>query len=88
VPPISRTVPGFEAIDYYGIVAPKGLSPEIRRKLNFAIIQTVKSKDVQEKLRAFGNIPFSSTPEYFRDFIKSEVNTWFTLITEVGITSD
>lgn len=88
VPPISRFIPDFEAIDYYGIVAPGNLPSDIRSKLNQAIFATLKNEKVKSNLRVNGNIPFPSTPEYFSEFLKSEISTWSTVISEVGITSD
>jgi len=87
VPPISDTVPNFEAIDFYGIVAPKGTPPEVIKTLNEALVKTVGSETVQKNLTAQGNIPFTSTPEYFADFLKHEVKTWGELIEQVGITA-
>lgn len=85
--PISNTIPGFEAIDFYGIVAPQGTPPEVIKKLNEALVKTVESAAVQQNLTAQGNIPFPSSPEYMSDFIKNEVKTWGELIQQVGITS-
>lgn len=85
--PISDTIPDFEAIDFYGVVAPKGTPPEVIKTLNEALVKTVNSEAVQRNLTVQGNIPFFSSPEYFAEFLKNEVKTWGELIEQVGITA-
>lgn len=85
VPPLSQFVANFEAVDYYGLVGPAGMSAQNVAKINSALERTLQSPAVREKLRLQGNIPFHSTAEFFARFLADEMQSWSALIKDVGI---
>src|ERR1700742_3892185 len=54
---IAETVPGFEAVGFYGISAPKGTPPEAIDTLNKAVAEALKDPKVIEQLTTAGGIP-------------------------------
>lgn len=88
VPTLGETVPGFEAIDFVGVVAPAGTPSAVVEKLNQALAKALATPEVQERLVASGAQPAGTSAQEFSAFVKKEVATWAKVIREVGITVD
>src|SRR6202012_1027603 len=65
IPAIAETVPGFEAVGFYGISAPKGTPPEIVDILNRAVGEALKDPKLVAQLSEMGGIPKPMTPAEF-----------------------
>jgi len=78
-------VPGYEALQWYGMLAPTGTPREIVTKLNGAVIQVLKDPGVRKLLINDGSEPVGTTPEEFFAFIKSETDKWAKVVREAGI---
>jgi tripartite-type tricarboxylate transporter receptor subunit TctC len=81
-------VPGFDATQWYGIVAPAGTPKEIVRKLNEAIVAIMGSKDMKERLTSEGAIAATNTPEAFARFIDAERARWGAVVKAAGMKPD
>jgi tripartite-type tricarboxylate transporter receptor subunit TctC len=81
-------VPGYDAHTWYGFVVPGKTPPAIVARLNREIVQALNRPEVAETLLKVGLEVWTSTPEAFGDFIKSEVEKWGRLIKEIGITAN
>jgi tripartite-type tricarboxylate transporter receptor subunit TctC len=81
-------VPGYEATQWYGILAPAGTPRVVVEKLNREIVSGLKSKQLHERLVADGSEPFSSTPDEFASFIKAEIARWAPVIKTAGIRAE
>ena len=82
VPPIAKTVRGFENTGWFGIVAPAGTPPEIVQK---AYRDTKKAlEDTQMKARFFaqGLAPVGNSPEQFAKAMKQESALWAKVVRE------
>src|ERR1700751_1668055 len=66
-------VKGFNLDAWAGLVAPAGTPPDVIAKLNGALRKVIDSPDVQAKFKNIGFEGFSSTPEEFGDYIKSQL---------------
>jgi tripartite-type tricarboxylate transporter receptor subunit TctC len=87
VPSIAEAaLPGFEAIEWNGVLVPAGTPPAIISRLNQAIVKALAIPDVKERVIGLGADPVGSSPEEFAAFIKKELATWSKVIKEVGIT--
>jgi tripartite-type tricarboxylate transporter receptor subunit TctC len=78
-------VPGYDVINWYGIVAPKGLPPEVNRKLDRAIAKVMELKDVQEALAKQGMQAMHESPAQFAAFMSAENAKWADLVKRAGI---
>ena len=89
VPTIAEAgVPGYEATQWYGVLAPAGTPPVIVARLNKDIISALENAQVQQRLAEDGSEPLPSTPNEFTAFIKSETVRWAPVIKAAGIRAD
>jgi tripartite-type tricarboxylate transporter receptor subunit TctC len=65
LPAIAETVKGYEAVQLYGVVAPRGTPAPVVQKLAAELRNITASAEVQERLLAQGIAPLASTPEEF-----------------------
>jgi tripartite-type tricarboxylate transporter receptor subunit TctC len=85
IPPISDTLPGFEAYEWNGTFVPHGTPPAIVTTLNGAINQALVSPEVKDR---FDNLNIDSkpnTPDEFRAFIKDQNERWGKVVKEANI---
>jgi tripartite-type tricarboxylate transporter receptor subunit TctC len=85
LPTISEAgVPGYEATQWYGVLAPAGTPKPIVAKLNAEMAKAIKGPDVREKLAADAAEPVGNSPEEFGAFIKKEIARWAPVIKASG----
>jgi tripartite-type tricarboxylate transporter receptor subunit TctC len=67
---------GFVVTLIFGVAAPAGTPPEIVAKLNSAINDGLRSREVQNSVARFGAEAKPDSPENFRRFIEAELKRW------------
>jgi tripartite-type tricarboxylate transporter receptor subunit TctC len=88
VPAIAETVPGFDAVGFYGISAPKGTPPEIVALLNKAVDEALKDPKLVARLADTGGIPKAMTPAAFGQLIADETEKWRKVVEFAGVSVD
>ena len=88
VPAVAESVPGFEAISWWGIVAPRATPPAIVDALNHEIVKALGTADMKSFMNGLGAEPYSSTPQQFAAFIRSELTKWSKVVKESGAKAD
>jgi tripartite-type tricarboxylate transporter receptor subunit TctC len=78
-------VPGYEAVQWYGLFAPAKTPREIVNKLNEAMKSTLQSPATKERLAADGTEAVGSSPEEFAHFLRSETEKWGKVVRSAGI---
>ena len=78
-------LPGYEAIGWFGVVAPAGTPREIVARLNSEIRSALNSPEVAEKALAAGAEPFATTPEEFAAIIRDETKKWGEVVRAANI---
>lgn len=81
-------VPGYEKVQWFGVLAPAGTPQPIISKLNAEMVRALRLPDVAKRLRDLGSEPVANSPEQFDVLIKSEIKKWAKVIKEVGIRID
>jgi len=76
---------GYEALNWYGFLAPRGTPKEIVDRLNREIVKALANPQVVAALHKTGTEPKSSTPEEFAAYMKREYDTWGKVVKEAGI---
>jgi len=76
---------GYEALNWYGFLAPKGTPKEIVERLNKELVKALANQQVVAALHKTGTEPKSSSPEEFAAYIKREYDTWGKVVKEAGI---
>ena len=84
LPTVAETLPGFEAVLHYGIVAPAGTPDPIIRKLNAALREAVNAPDTKMRMATDGTEPFPSTPEEYAADIDKEEKKWSAIVKRSG----
>ena len=78
-------LPGFEAVQYYGLAAPAGTPRPFIERLNKALRGVLISDEFKQRLLAEGSEPTPSTPEEYAANIRSEEGKWADLINKLGL---
>ena len=76
VPTIGESVPGYEAVVWYGIVAPKGTSSAIVETLNKALNSALADSRLKTRLAELGGAAMPTTSAEFGKFITDETEKW------------
>ncbi|MDP2004394.1 MAG: tripartite tricarboxylate transporter substrate binding protein [Rubrivivax sp.] len=77
VPTVAESgYPGFEADQWYGVVAPAGTPAAVVALLNTEINKALALPDVAQQLAGEGAVPMSTTPQAFGQHIARELPRW------------
>jgi len=77
-------VKGYEATQWYGVLAPAGTPRPIVDRLNAALVKALQSADVKERLASEAGEPVGNSPEEFHAFIQKEIARWAPVIRASG----
>jgi tripartite-type tricarboxylate transporter receptor subunit TctC len=81
-------VPGFDATQWYGFVAPAGTPRPIVDRLNAECTRILRGDRLRPRLEAEGADPAPGTPEQFRDLIAAERQRWGELIRVANVRAE
>ncbi|HTP62575.1 MAG TPA: tripartite tricarboxylate transporter substrate binding protein [Burkholderiales bacterium] len=85
VPTVAESgLPGFEASNWFGLMAPAGTPPDIVARLNAETAKALQAADLREKLNALGFDVQTGTPQELHALIKSETEKWARVIKTSG----
>jgi len=86
VPPVAQAgVPGYEAMQWYGLLAPAGTPAAVISRLNAEAIKALSTEEMKERLAADGAEPVGSTPSEFAALIRDELEKWTRVARAAGI---
>ncbi|MDH4293126.1 MAG: tripartite tricarboxylate transporter substrate binding protein [Betaproteobacteria bacterium] len=86
IPTIAEAgVPGYEAVQWYGVLAPAGTPGDIISKLHAGVVRAVQNPEVRKRLMNDGAEPVGSSPAEFAAYIKAETDKWAKVIKAAGI---
>lgn len=87
-PTVAETVPGYEANNWWGILAPAGVSPDIVRRLEAAVSKVVNTPEMQKKFDSQGaDAEYKNSADYSK-FIKAETTKWSKVVRDAGIKAE
>jgi tripartite-type tricarboxylate transporter receptor subunit TctC len=84
VPTVGETYKGFEAVTWFGFVAPAGTPQPIVAKLNAEINKALKTPELKKRLNDEGATVLGGSPEQFGTLIKSEIAKWAPVVKASG----
>jgi tripartite-type tricarboxylate transporter receptor subunit TctC len=78
IPPIAEAgVPGYEAVQWFGILAPAATPRDIVMRVHRELLRIMQEDDTRKRFMADGADPvFSKTPEEFAGVIRTELAKW------------
>lgn len=88
VPTLAESgVPGYEAIGWFGLLAPAGTPKAVIARINAEMKKAVANAAFIKQLETIGLEPASSSPAEFHAMIRSELARWSKIIKAAGITA-
>jgi tripartite-type tricarboxylate transporter receptor subunit TctC len=78
-------LPGYEATQWFGVLAPAGTPRGIIDRLHQEITAALRAPDVKQHLANEGADIVGSTPQQFGEYLKSETTKWARVIKAAGI---
>jgi len=87
VPAIAEHPPlaGFELVNFFGFFGPANLPDPVLKRLNAAAVQFLQMPEPATRLKGLGFEPSPTTPEQFRQFIRTESAKFAKIIVEAGV---
>jgi tripartite-type tricarboxylate transporter receptor subunit TctC len=80
IPTVGDFVPGYEAVGWQGVGAPRNTPVEVVDKLNKQINAGLNDPEMKARLTDFGYRVFASSPTDFRTFIAAYTEKWAKVI--------
>lgn len=89
VPTIAEAgLPGYESVQWYGLLAPAGTPAPIVARLHAEIAKSLASPEMQAAMTNEGAEAVGNKPEEFAAFIKSEIDKWSMVVKTARIQHD
>ena len=86
IPTIAEAgVPGYEVIQWNGVLGPAGLPRDLTSKVNADILRVLARRDIRERLTGAGAEPGGGTPEQFGVLIRSDIAKWAKVVKTVKL---
>jgi tripartite-type tricarboxylate transporter receptor subunit TctC len=85
LPTVGDFVPGYEAIQWYGMCAPKNTPQDIVDKLNTEINAVIVEPAMKARLAALGGEPLPGSPAAFGKLIAEETEKWGKVVRAAGL---
>jgi tripartite-type tricarboxylate transporter receptor subunit TctC len=88
VPALAESLPGFETLAWFGVLAPAGTPRAVVERINTLVNQALEQPDIKVRLATLACDPAPSTPEAFASRVSGDVARWKKLATEKNIRAD
>ena len=89
VPTVSEAgVPGYEAVIWLGLMAPKGTPPAVVNKLNAEVAKIVAKPEVRAEWAKQGAVGMTMTPDEFSRYVGDDIAKWEKVIKVSGAKVD
>ena len=85
IPPVSDTLPGFEAYEWNGVFVPHGTPAPIVQKLNAGINNVLHDPNVTTRFQQLNIDIRKTTPEEFRRFVQDQMALWSKVVKDANI---
>jgi len=77
-------LPGYEAMTWYGLLAPAGTPNDIITRLNAEVVKSLRTDDMKKRIAAEGGDIVGGTPEDFTAVIKRDIEKWIKVVNASG----
>ena len=85
VPTISETLPGFEAVAWYGIVAPPKTPKDIIDKINADVNEALRQPEIRDQLKKLSAEVFGGPIDKTSAYMREEIDRWAAVIKSANI---
>ena len=80
MPTIAETLPGFEAVAWYAIMAPPSTPKSITARINADMNEALRQPELQERLRKLSAETYGGSIERTAKYLQEEVERWGNVI--------
>ena len=84
IPAVAETLPGFDAVAWFGLQAPAATPPETVTQLNRAANAALARDEVRARFAESGALPLGGTPEEARGHLVADVARWTDVVRRTG----
>jgi tripartite-type tricarboxylate transporter receptor subunit TctC len=89
IPTIAEAgVPGYEVLQWYGVLAPAATPREIIGRLHGAVVRAVQDPKIRDRILADAGEPVGNTPDEFTAILRADHKKWGDVIRKAGIRVD
>jgi tripartite-type tricarboxylate transporter receptor subunit TctC len=88
VPAFAETIPGFEALAWWGLFVPRGTPPDAIAALNTAANRALATPALAARLRDLGAEPGGGPPQQFEAIVAAELAKWPPVVRATGARPD
>jgi len=85
IPTVGETVPGYEALGWFGLFAPQGTPAAAIAKINKAVNEAMKDPDIMAQARRLGLDSQPGSPEDFGKAWSADYDKWGGIIRGLGL---
>lgn len=85
LPTVAETFPGFESMEWFGLVAPAGIPADALSKLNLAFRHASKRAELRDSIAKLGYLAVDETPEQFTAAIRTEGAKWRQVVGQANV---
>jgi tripartite-type tricarboxylate transporter receptor subunit TctC len=84
-PVIAKDVPGFEAVAWFGLFAPRGTPLDLVRRIRDDVAAVLQIPDVRKRLNDIGGEPSGLAQDAFAEMVRNEIARWKKVAVAAGI---
>lgn len=88
LPAIAETVPGYEVVNWFGILAPAGTPAAIVTRINAELNKALVAQPIKDSLRAQGADAVGGSAEEFARIIRADFPKWARVVRDSGARVD
>lgn len=78
-------VKGYDAVQWYGVMAPVGTPRDVVAKLHQAVVAAVSDSGVRQRYRDSGAVPVGNSPDEFAAVVKADITKWAKVVRAAGL---
>lgn len=82
VPAVAESLPGFENLGWFGLVAPTGTPKAVVDKIYVDTVKALQSDDIKKRFNDLGMVPVGNTPAEFTKAMREESGRWAKVVRE------
>jgi tripartite-type tricarboxylate transporter receptor subunit TctC len=88
VPAVNDELPGYEVLQWWGLVAPTGTPQAVITRINNDVATVLRTPEIQEKLATIGADAGGQPATYFAKLIDTEVPMWAEVVKAANVQPD
>jgi tripartite-type tricarboxylate transporter receptor subunit TctC len=85
VPTVAESIPGFQCITWYALLAPRGTPPSIVARVNAEIVKMFADPPFAQRIIDQGQEPQAGTPAQLATHMREESKRWLGVIKQAGL---